>query len=462
MNRVRNTTLQWEKDLMLPCTSPAFILFAVALTYSIIYFNLVQWNEFCFTLDGTIMKTHQFEIMRALKYLLIFTLLINTISFLGCYPALKKKAQRPEEALIPVRFFYPDFLDDMDLDSLAQAINRNLEYLNRLDPEYLFSYGPHQYTCRQVRESQEALLRLIAKGPDAKALNKKIRKDFLIYRAAGRVGNKRVLFTGYFEPIFEGRLQPDDTFKYPLYRKPDDLLTIDLSLFNTSFGGRRIIARIDGNEVLPYYSREQIEAEKVLEGENLEIAWLKDPLDVAFLHIQGSGRLQLPEEKMISVGYKASNGRPYKSIGRLMLEKGFLSREEMSMQSIRKYLSTHPEMMEEVLNHNQSYVFFRVIENGPFGNIDVPLTPGRSVALNARLFPKGALCYISCQKPVVNSSGEIVSWTNFSRFIINQDTGGAIRGSGRADIFWGSDHFAELAAGHMKHEGELYILIKKP
>jgi membrane-bound lytic murein transglycosylase A len=462
MSRVRNATLQGEKDNLLPCTSPSFILFAGALTYSITHLNPLLWNAIFFALNGNIMKTHQFEIMRALKYLLIFILLINTISFLGCYPALKEEAQRPEEALIPVRFFRPDFHDDMDLDSLSQAIYRNLEYLDRLDPEYLFSYGPHQYTARQVSESQEALLRLLAQGPDAKELNKKIRKDFLIYRAAGRVGNKRVLFTGYFEPIYEGRLQADDTFKYPLYRKPDDLLTIDLSLFNTNFGDRRIIARFDGNEVLPYYSREQIDVEKVLEGENLEIVWLKDPLDVAFLHIQGSGRLQLSAEEMMSVGYKASNGRPYKSIGRFMLEKEFLTREEMSMQSIRRYLSRHPEMMEEVLNQNQSYVFFRVAENGPFGSINVPLTPGRSVALNARLFPKGALCYISCQKPIINSSGEIVSWTNFSRFILNQDTGGAIRGSGRADIFWGSDQFAELAAGHMKHEGELYILIKKP
>ena len=132
------------------------------------------------------------------------------------------------------------------------------------------------------------------------------------------------------------------------------------------------------------------------------------------------------------------------------------------MQSIRHYLSEHPEILEEVLNHNPSYVFFRFIENGPFGNIDVPLTPGRSVALDSRIFPKGALCFISTEKPVINSSDEITDWTKFSRFVLNQDTGGAIKGAGRADVFWGSDSHAELAAGHMKHEGELYILIKKP
>jgi membrane-bound lytic murein transglycosylase A len=145
-----------------------------------------------------------------------------------------------------------------------------------------------------------------------------------------------------------------------------------------------------------------------------------------------------------------------------MLEKGLLAREEISMQSIRWYLAEHPEIMEEVLNHNPSYVFFQASGNGPFGNIGVPLTAGRSLALDSRLFPKGALCFISCKKPVVNGRGEITGWTDFSRFVLNQDTGGAIKGSGRADLFWGSGRYAELAAGNMKHDGKLYILIKKP
>ena len=194
----------------------------------------------------------------------------------------------------------------------------------------------------------------------------------------------------------------------------------------------------------------------------MEIAWLKDPVDVTFLHIQGSGRLRLPDGTETAVGYQASNGHPYRSIGRYMLENRFLSREEMSMQSIRRYLAEHPEIIQEVLNHNPSYVFFRILENGPFGNINVPLTPGRSLALDSSLFPKGALCFISCKKPVINNNGKITGWTDFSRFVLNQDTGGAIKGSGRADLFWGSGTYAELAAGHMKHEGKLYVLIKKP
>jgi len=145
-----------------------------------------------------------------------------------------------------------------------------------------------------------------------------------------------------------------------------------------------------------------------------------------------------------------------------MLDKEFLTKKEMSMQSIRRYLSEHPAKVKEILNYNPSYIFFRRLKTGPLGNISVPLTPGRSLALDSKLFPKGALAFISCKKPTINSRGEITDWNEFSRFVVNQDTGGAIKGAGRADIFWGNGPYAEIAAGHLKHDGELYILIKKP
>ena len=132
------------------------------------------------------------------------------------------------------------------------------------------------------------------------------------------------------------------------------------------------------------------------------------------------------------------------------------------MQAIRRYLTENPGVLEEVLNYNPSYVFFRQVENGPLGSLGVLLTPGRSVALDSKIFPKGALGFITCQKPLVNDQGDITKWTEFSRFVLNQDSGAAIKGAGRADIFWGSGSYAEVTAGHLKHNGDLYILIKKP
>jgi membrane-bound lytic murein transglycosylase A len=380
----------------------------------------------------------------------------------GCTPALKKEAQQPEEALRQVRFFSPEFRDDMDRDSLTLAVRRNLDYLDRLGPDTVFHYGPQDFSCRQVRESQEAFLDLISRGLDADQLSREIKKNFSVYRATGRVGDRRVLFTGYYEPIYEGSLAPDETFRYPLYRPPNDLIKIDLSLFGEKFKEESIVARIEGKKVLPYYSRFQIDAERALKGKGLEMAWLKNPLDVAFLHIQGSGSLKLSDGKNLLVNYQASNGQPYRSIGRYMIERGFLAREGMSMQAIRRYLTENPQVIDEVLNHNPSYVFFRQVENGPSGSLGVLLTPGRSVALDPRIFPKGALGFISSQKPLVNEKGDITGWTPFSRFVVNQDSGGAIKGAGRADIFWGSGLHAEVTAGHLQHDGDLYILIKKP
>jgi membrane-bound lytic murein transglycosylase A len=396
------------------------------------------------------------------KVFLFAVALLTLASAVACYSVLRKEAQLSEEALKQVHFFLPRFRDDMDRESLTLAVRRNLEYLNRLNPETVFRYGPHDFAIQQVRESQEIFLDLLSKGLDPDQLSKEIRRKFRLYRATGRAGDRRVLFTGYFEPMYEGSLARDETFRYPLYRPPEDLMRIDLSLFSEKFKGESIVARIEGKKAQPYYSRYQIEAEKVLEGKNLEIAWLKDPLDVAFLHIQGSGRLRLPDGKDLLVHYEASNGRPYRSIGRYMIEKGFLAREEMSMQAIRKYLTGHPEVLDEVLNSNPSYVFFRQVGDGPLGSLGVLLTPGRSVALDSRIFPKGALGFISCQKPLTNDQGYIIGWTKFSRFVLNQDSGGAIKGAGRADIFWGSGPYAEVTAGHLQHEGDLYVLIKKP
>jgi len=388
-------------------------------------------------------------------------ILLFLLSFPACYPTLTKEASLPEDTLRNVEIFYPRFDDDMGFKALAPAIERNLAYLEKLPPETTFDYGKNRFSCERVIETQKAFLRLLSQETETTRINRKIRKLFTIYRATGRVGNKKILFTGYYEPAFEARLNKDSTFKYPIYRMPDDLIKINLSPFGKKYQDDTIVGRLEDGTIVPYYTRLRIETERILAGRHLEIAWLKDPVDVAFLQIQGSGRLDLPDGRTMRVGYSASNGRPYRSIGKYMLEKAYLKRSEISMQTIRKFLSEHTDLVDEILNFNPSYVFFRKLAGSPLGNIGVPLTPGRSIALDAKLFPKGALAFISCEKPIVDSDYKITGWKPFSRFVLNQDTGGAIKGAGRADLFWGSGRYAEIAAGHLKHEGELYLLIKK-
>ena len=200
-----------------------------------------------------------------------------------------------------------------------------------------FTTGTLSVPCRRVRETQERFLALVERRPSSEELERAIDREFTLYRAAGRKGNRHVLFTGYFEPVYEGSLIPDETYRYPLYGLPDDVLRIDLSPFSDALRGKRITARIEGKKLLPYHSRQEIEEGGALRERGLEIAWLKDPVDVAFLHIQGSGRIRLPDGTAISVGYAGANGRSYRSIGRYMLDHGYLTREEMSMQAIRRY-----------------------------------------------------------------------------------------------------------------------------
>ena len=185
-------------------------------------------------------------------------------------------------------------------------------------------------------------------------------------------------------------------------------------------------------------------------------------MDVFFLQIQGSGKVYLDDGDVINVHYHTTNGQPYRSIGKLLIDEEKITVEEMSMQKIREYLNNHPEEMDGVFNYNPSYVFFKIEPEGPLGNINVKLTPGRSIALDRFIFPKGALVFIQTEKPVVDSAGQIHRWQPFSRFALNQDTGGAIRGPGRADLFWGNGPYAEIAAGHMKHTGKLFFLVLKP
>ncbi|MCF6249537.1 MAG: MltA domain-containing protein [Desulfobacula sp.] len=191
------------------------------------------------------------------------------------------------------------------------------------------------------------------------------------------------------------------------------------------------------------------------------VVWLKSRVDRFFLEIQGSGRVVLEDGAILRVHYAGSNGNAYRSVGRYLIDQNEILKENMSMQAIRTWLELHPDRMDEVLHVNESFVFFKKEEGGPYGSLSVEVSAFRSLATDSRLFPKGALCFLQAQLPDRVNVNPIKTWENASFFVLNQDTGGAIKGPGRADIFCGSDNYAEYTAGHMNTYGRLYFLVLK-
>lgn len=357
---------------------------------------------------------------------------------------------------------YPQFADDIVYDGLQFSIRQSISYLKQLPPATEFSFGKDSFTAAQMIRSLEHFLSFVQTKPSQLDLNKFIRSNYLVYKSAGNGNPGTVLFTGYYEPILEGSLQQSVEYKYPILAKPDDLMAIDLSLFSPQLKGKKIIGRYTNQTVVPYYARQDIEQKGVLQGKAKQLAWVKDRVDLFFLQIQGSGKIYLNNGQIINVHYDTSNGQPYRSIGNLLIEKGKIPKKQMSMQKIRAYLREHPEEVEAILNYNPSYVFFKLEKDGPFGCLGVKLTPGRSIATDKEIFPLAALAFIETKKPLIDGNGQILTWTDCKRFVLNHDTGGAIKGPGRVDLFWGNGTYAEAAAGSMQHPGNLYLLILNP
>jgi membrane-bound lytic murein transglycosylase A len=346
---------------------------------------------------------------------------------------------------------------------LIEALDFSLTYLKKLEPQTPMVFGPDRFTAQQVTQSLEDFKSKLSQYGLTAVFFRYVRENYDFYRS----GAGEVLFTGYYEALLKGSLLKKGNYRYPLYKKPEDLVRIDLSQFSIyqKYKGLPRILRgrlLDDKHVVPYYSREEIDYQQKLTGKDLEIVWIDNTVDVFFLHIQGSGIVELEGGEKIRVNYADSNGHVYRAIGRLLLQKEALTRENVSMQSIRRYLDEHPDQMQEIFNFNPSYVFFREVEEGPIGSLGVPVTPYRSLAVDKRFFPKGALCYLETELPVFDENGDIKEWKQHMGFVLNQDTGGAIRTPRRADLFTGHGKESELIAGHLKREGTFYFLIKKP
>jgi membrane-bound lytic murein transglycosylase A len=348
--------------------------------------------------------------------------------------------------------------DDLDRDSLRLAVQRSLTFLERIPPQRVIGEWPRRVTAGETKESLLLFLAGLESLQSPAALTEWIQSGFALYPVTDAQGG--VLFTGYYRPILQASLLPDRRFRFPIYGKPRDLVEAEVVTFLPQRRVDRFVGRTDGDKWLSYFSREEIDRAGRLEGKGYEIAWVDDPIELFFLHIQGSGLLRFANGKLVGVTYAASNGRPYRSIGSVLADSGKIPREEVTMQRLKRYLRDHPEERDALLNLNERYVFFRFVKGEAMGSLEVPLTPGRSIATDAR-FPRGALAYIVTQAPVIDQAGNHKGWKPLARFVLNQDSGAAIQGPGRVDLYFGTGDLAGEAAGVMKSFGGLFFVLKK-
>ena len=273
--------------------------------------------------------------------------------------------------------------------------------------------------------------------------------NFDIYAIYSKDHSDKGLITGYYEPMLNGSRKKSGKYRYPVYEVPDDLLTVDLDEVYPKLKGLRLRGRIVGNKVVPYFKRDEIKNAKGL----TPICYVDDDIDLFFLQIQGSGKVRLDSGEVINVGYSNQNGRKYYSIGRKLIEMKEISKEKVSLQSIKKWLKQNPDKKEEILNLNESYVFFRESKKGATGALGVELTAKRNLAVDRRYIPLGLPVFIQTLSPDTKEP--------MNRLMVAADVGGAIKGEIRADLFFGSGKKAEELAGIMKEEGRLYLFLPK-
>jgi peptidoglycan lytic transglycosylase A len=357
---------------------------------------------------------------------------------------------------------YPRFEDQFEYRDLDNALEMSLVYLQRLPPRQKVHLGNDVYTIAHLIDSLEAFRALIATRPSTDRLNTELAAHYLVYRAAGGHTSGKVLYTGYYEPLLQGSRQPGAVYTVPVHSRPADMVDIDLSLFAPDLRGRRLVGRYTGRSVVPYPDRGAIRHEKDFNTLAPPIVWLRDEIDLFILQIQGSGQVQLDDGEQILLQFDGSNGKPYGSVGRLLIDTGKIAPEAMSMQAIRAYLQQNPQERDAILDHNPRYTFFRGSSGAPRGALNVPLTPMRSIAVDRSIFPSAALGFVTTTLPRVGKDGAVEGWFEYHGFALAQDAGSAIQGPGRVDLFWGHGLQAEAAAGRLKNSGQLYFLVLTP
>jgi len=364
-------------------------------------------------------------------------------------------ARTPERALLELSpADFPAFADDLAYAGLDEALDRSMGWLSRTaaaDPGRTFAFGKERVPVQKVWETLARFQELVRDRPSPSALAEALRRDYRVFRSTGD-GQGQVLVTGYYLPELRGSLVKQGPFEVPLHRAPDDLVEVRAKDFPQL--SEDLVGRVVSGRLVPYPTRAEIAA-GALDGQGAELCWVDSAVDAFYLEIQGSGVVRLPDGTARVVTFAGKNGHRYAALGTELVRRGALKPDEVSMQSVRAWLAQHPAEQAELLARNPSYVFFRFADAAT-GSLGVPVTADRTVAADARVFPKGALAFLESERPV-DATGSALR--PFSRFVLDQDAGGAIRTAARVDLFFGAGAYAEGAAGRMRQGGRLYYLL---
>jgi membrane-bound lytic murein transglycosylase A len=358
------------------------------------------------------------------------------------------------------------FTDDLSRASLEKAITNQLQAMFEQELSTPVRLGSFTLTRARLVETLKAFLEILNQNLPIEEFSKKISEEFVLYRV-GKGKNKKVLFTGYYRPVIKASLKRTPLYRYPIYQMPEQGLQrvkyrSGIQLVGTNTGIKKIRTSYAEKKTWRRFTREEIDHKGALNGQGLEVAWLKDDLERFFLHIQGSGMLEFTDGTRQGVGYQGSNQHTYTGIGKLMIEDGAIEVSQGSMQGIKKYFIDHPQDIAKYLYQNKRYIFFTLNDDeGPRGSGGGELVGGRSIATDKSIYPAGGLAFIKIRQPVLNENNEIVRWQPISRFVVDQDTGSAIRGAGRGDLYFGTGQIAGAKAGHYHERGEVYYLIKR-
>lgn len=297
-----------------------------------------------------------------------------------------------------------------------------------------------------------AAAKALGENPAAPVVRKFVETHLQPWAAVNADGSRDGLVTGYYEPLIKGSRTRSERYPWPVHGVPRDMLTIDFGDLYPETRNLRLRGRIVGNKVVPYWTRGELD--RMPEVPAPTLLWAADPIDLFFLQVQGSGRVELPDGSKVRIGYADQNGHPYQSIGRWLVAQGELPLEKASMEGIKNWARENPRRLSELLNTNPSYVFFRELPpspGGPVGALGIPLTEERSIAVDPRTIPLGAPVFLATTWPMSDRP--------LRRLMLAQDTGGAIKGAVRADLFWGFGPEAGALAGKMRQQGQMWVLL---